>query len=176
MQLMNCNDPHLSEDAYFNVIYCKTAKLFEAATRLPAVLAGSDARTELALQEYGRYLGTAFQIIDDVMDYTADSDVMGKSVGDDLAEGKATLPLIHAMRTANDSDRALLSRAITERDGIDYLERILEILHQTGAFDYSQRKAEAEAEKAKQALSCLPDSQYRSALLALADLAVHRNT
>mgnify|MGYP001167436688 CR=1 FL=1 len=176
MQLMNCNDPHLSEEAYFNVIYCKTAKLFEAATRLPAILSASNESIESALQDYGRYLGTAFQIIDDVMDYTAASDVMGKSVGDDLAEGKTTLPLIHAIRTANDEQRQLLTRAIMERNGLDYLEQIQEILQQTGAFDYSRNKAEDEIRKAKLALSILPDTPYRQALMSLADLAVNRSS
>lgn len=176
MQLMNCNDPHLSEEAYFNVIYCKTAKLFEAATRLPAILSAANESIESALQDYGRYLGTAFQIIDDVMDYTAASDVMGKSVGDDLAEGKTTLPLIHAIRTANDEQRQLLTRAIMERNGLDYLEQIQEILKQTGAFDYSRNKAEDEIRKAKLALSILPDTPYRQALMSLADLAVNRSS
>lgn len=176
MQLMNCNDPHLSEEAYFNVIYCKTAKLFEAATRLPAILSAANESIESALQDYGRYLGTAFQIIDDVMDYTAASDVMGKSVGDDLAEGKTTLPLIHAIRTANDEQRLLLTRAIMERNGLDYLEQIQEILQQTGAFDYSRNKAEDEIRKAKLALSILPDTPYRKALMSLADLAVNRSS
>lgn len=176
MQLMNCNDPHLSEEAYFNVIYCKTAKLFEAATRLPAILSAANESIESALQDYGRYLGTAFQIIDDVMDYTAASDVMGKSVGDDLAEGKTTLPLIHAIRTANDEQRQLLTRAIMERNGLDYLGQIQEILQQTGAFDYSRNKAEDEIRKAKLALSILPDTPYRKALMSLADLAVNRSS
>ena len=176
MQLMNCNDPHLSEEAYFNVIYCKTAKLFEAATRLPAILSAANESIESALQDYGRYLGTAFQIIDDVMDYTAASDVMGKSVGDDLAEGKTTLPLIHAIRTANDEQRQLLTRAIMGRNGLDYLEQIQEILQQTGAFDYSRNKAEDEIRKAKLALSILPDTPYRQALMSLADLAVNRSS
>ncbi len=176
MQLMNCNDPHLSEEAYFNVIYCKTAKLFEAATRLPAILSAANESIESALQDYGRYLGTAFQIIDDVMDYTAASDVMGKSVGDDLAEGKTTLPLIHAIRTANDEQRQLLTRAIMERNGLDYLGQIQEILQQTGAFDYSRNKAEDEIRKAKLALSILPDTPYRQALMSLADLAVNRSS
>ncbi|MGL4751892.1 MAG: octaprenyl diphosphate synthase [Aeromonadaceae bacterium] len=175
MQLMNCNDPHLSEEAYFNVIYCKTAKLFEAATRLPAILSAANESIESALQDYGRYLGTAFQIIDDVMDYTAASDVMGKSVGDDLAEGKTTLPLIHAIRTANDEQRQLLTRAIMERNGLDYLGQIQEILQLTGAFDYSRNKAEDEIRKAKLALSMLPDTPYRQALMSLADLAVNRS-
>lgn len=176
MQLMNCNDPHLSEEAYFNVIYCKTAKLFEAATRLPAILSAANESIESALQDYGRYLGTAFQIIDDVMDYTAASDVMGKSVGDDLAEGKTTLPLIHAIRTANDEQRQLLTRAIMERNGLDHLEQIQEILQLTGAFDYSRNKAEDEIRKAKLALSILPDTPYRQALMSLADLAVNRSS
>lgn len=174
MQLMNCNDPSTSEEEYFQVIYCKTAKLFEAATRLSAVLCNSTPEVESALQEYGRYLGTAFQIIDDVMDYTSASAVMGKNVGDDLAEGKPTLPLIHAMRQASEADRALLVEAIVERNGLDHLDAILAILHATGAIEYSHQRAKAEAAKAKAALVCLPEGPYRQALCDLADMAVAR--
>lgn len=174
MQLMNCNDPSISEEEYFQVIYCKTAKLFEAATRLGAVLCNSTPEVETALQEYGRYLGTAFQIVDDVMDYTSASAVMGKNVGDDLAEGKPTLPLIYAIQQASPSDRALLIEAIVERNGLEHLDAILAILHATGAIDYSHQKAKAEAAKAKAALACLPEGPYRQALCDLADMAVAR--
>ena len=174
MQLMNCNDPSTTEESYFQVIYCKTAKLFEAATRLGAVLCGSTPELERAMQDYGRYLGTAFQIIDDVMDYTSASTEMGKNVGDDLAEGKPTLPLIYAIQQANDQQRALLVEAIVERNGLERLDEILNILTQTGAIDYSQRRAQEEAAKAKAALDILPAGHYRQALYELADMAVSR--
>jgi octaprenyl-diphosphate synthase len=174
MQLMNCNDPDTTEESYFQVIYCKTAKLFEAATRLGAVLCDSTPEIESAMQAYGRYLGTAFQIIDDVMDYTSASDEMGKNVGDDLAEGKPTLPLIYAMQQADDSQRALLVEAIVERNGLERLDEVLSILQQTGAIAYSEQRAHEEAEKAKAALECLPVGPYRQALCELADMAVSR--
>ena len=176
MQLLHLGNAAVDEADYLRVIRAKTAKLFEGSARLGAVLAGSDAPREEQCARYGQALGTAFQIIDDVMDYTAASDVMGKSVGDDLAEGKTTLPLIHAIRTANDEQRQLLTRAIMERNGLDYLEQIQEILQQTGAFDYSRNKAEDEIKKAKLALSILPDTPYRQALMSLADLAVNRSS
>lgn len=176
MQLMNSNDPELDEASYFQVIYCKTAKLFEAATRVPAVLADSSTDVEQALADYGRYLGTAFQIIDDVMDYTADSDAMGKNVGDDLAEGKVTLPLIHTLRQAAPDERALLVEAVVERNGLDKLPQILAIMHRHDAFNYSRQRAQLEVDKACQALSILPDTPYRQALLALAEMAVARNS
>ncbi len=175
MQLMNCNDPETTEESYFQVIYCKTAKLFEAATRLSAVLCAATPQLEQALQEYGRYLGTAFQIIDDVMDYTSASAEMGKNVGDDLAEGKPTLPLIYAMRQASTAQRALLTDAIVERNGLAHLDAILTILRETGAIEYSQMRAQEEAAKAKSALACLPDNPYRRALCELADSAVSRS-
>lgn len=174
MQLMNCNDPSTTEESYFQVIYCKTAKLFEAATRLGAVLSGSTPELERAMQDYGRYLGTAFQIIDDVMDYTSASTEMGKNVGDDLAEGKPTLPLIYAIQQANAQQRALLVEAIVERNGLERLDEIQKILSQTGAIDYSQRRAQEEAAKAKAALEILPPGPYREALYELADMAVIR--
>jgi octaprenyl-diphosphate synthase len=117
MQLMNCNDPSTTEDNYLQVIYCKTAKLFEAATHCAAILANQPAHIELALRDYGKYLGTAFQLIDDVMDYSSSSQTMGKNVGDDLAEGKPTLPLIHAMRQGTPEQSKRIAQAITERDG-----------------------------------------------------------
>ena len=175
MQLMNCNDPDTTEASYFQVIYCKTAKLFEAATRLGAVLCDSTPEIELAMQEYGRYLGTAFQIVDDVMDYTSASAEMGKNVGDDLAEGKPTLPLIYAIQQADPSQRTLLTNAIVERNGLDHLDAILAILRDTGAIEYSQMRAQEEANKAKAAIACLPNGPYREALCELADMAVLRS-
>ncbi|MGL4205040.1 MAG: octaprenyl diphosphate synthase [Aeromonadaceae bacterium] len=175
MQLMNCNDPETTEENYFQVIYCKTAKLFEAATRLGAVLCDSPPEIEQAMQEYGRYLGTAFQIVDDVMDYTSASADMGKNVGDDLAEGKPTLPLIYAMQQANPAQRKVLTDAIVERNGLEHLDAILAILRETGALEYSQHRAREEADKAKAAIAALPDGPYHQALCELADMAVLRS-
>ncbi len=176
MQLMNCNDPTTTEDNYLQVIYCKTAKLFEAATHCAAVLAGQPTQIEEALRDYGRYLGTAFQLIDDVMDYSSSSDAMGKNVGDDLAEGKPTLPLIYAMANGTSEQKQRIEQAITERDGMQHLDEILTILQDTRALEYTIYSAEREAQKAIDALQVLPDSPYKTALQSLADLAVHRQS
>lgn len=174
MQLMNCNDPSTTEDNYLQVIYCKTAKLFEAATHCAAILANQPAHIEQALRDYGKYLGTAFQLIDDVMDYSSSSETMGKNVGDDLSEGKPTLPLIYAMAQGTPEQKKRIEQAITERDGMEYIDEILDILQQTHALEYTVTRAEQEARKAIDALSVLPDSDYKTALQALAESAVHR--
>ncbi len=174
MQLMNCNDPSTTEDNYLQVIYCKTAKLFEAATHCAAILANQPSHIELALRDYGKYLGTAFQLIDDVMDYSSSSQTMGKNVGDDLAEGKPTLPLIHAMAQGTPEQSKRIAQAITERDGMEHLDEILDILTQTKALEYTVSRAEEEAQKAISALAVLADSPYKTALQVLANLAVHR--
>ncbi|WP_024871256.1 octaprenyl diphosphate synthase [Tolumonas lignilytica] len=174
MQLMNCNDPTTTEDNYLQVIYCKTAKLFEAATHCAAVLAGQPVHVEEALRDYGKYLGTAFQLIDDVMDYSSNSETMGKNIGDDLSEGKPTLPLIHAIAKGSAEQKKRIEQAITERNGMEYLNEILDILQQTNALGYTVARAEQEAQKAIDALAVLPESTYKSALKALASLAVHR--
>ncbi|MDW6002001.1 octaprenyl diphosphate synthase [Vibrio mangrovi] len=173
-QLINCNDPDITEDNYMQVIYSKTARLFEAATQVGAILSEADSETEQALQDYGRYLGTAFQLIDDLMDYTSDGDEMGKNVGDDLAEGKPTLPLLHAMQTGTPQQAQIIRDAIEKSNGMDHLETILQILEQTGSLDYTQQKAQKEADKAILALNIIPDSEYKEALISLAHLAVHR--
>jgi octaprenyl-diphosphate synthase len=175
MQLMNCNDPTTSEDSYLQVIYCKTAKLFEAATHCTAILASQSASVAEALRDYGKFLGTAFQLMDDVMDYSSDSAVMGKNVGDDLSEGKPTLPLIYAMAHANPEQRQRIHQAITERDGMEHLDEILGILAQTHALEYTVQRAEEEAQKAIAAIAFLPDSTYKTALESLARLASQRN-
>lgn len=174
-QLINCNDPSVTEADYMQVIYSKTARLFEAATQIGAILSDAPAETELALQNYGKYLGTAFQLIDDVMDYTADGKEMGKNVGDDLAEGKPTLPLLYAMHNSDDEDAALIRSAIENADGMAHLEQILAIMDKTGSLDYTTQKAEQEADKAIAELSVLPDSDYKQALITLAHLAVNRS-
>jgi len=173
--LMNCNDPDTTEESYFEVIYCKTAKLFEAATRLAAVIAGQDEKVEKAMQEYGKYLGTAFQLVDDIMDYTADAKAMGKNVGDDLAEGKPTLPLLYAMKHGNEQQKQLIRDAIEHCNGMEHLDEILAAMKQTGSLVYTQKKAEQEADKAINALHILPESEHKQALISLAHIAANRS-
>ncbi len=175
LQLMNCNDPDTTEDSYMQVIYCKTAKLFEAATRLAAVLAKQDQATELAMLNYGKHLGTAFQLVDDIMDYTADAQEMGKNVGDDLAEGKPTLPLLYAMAHGNEQQRQMIRSAIEHGDGMEHLDEILAAMEQTGALVYTQKKAEQEADKAINAIALLPESDHKQALISLAHIAANRS-
>jgi octaprenyl-diphosphate synthase len=175
LQLMNCNDPDTTEESYLQVIYCKTAKLFEAATRLAAVITKQDTATEIAMADYGKYLGTAFQLVDDIMDYTADAKEMGKNVGDDLAEGKPTLPLLYAMKHGTAEQRQLIREAIEHGNGMEHLDDILTAMKETGALTYTQEKAEIEADKAIKALSILPESNYKQALVALAHIAANRS-
>lgn len=175
LQLMNCNDPDTTEDSYMKVIYCKTAKLFEAATRLAAVISKQDQATELAMLNYGKHLGTAFQLVDDIMDYTADAQEMGKNVGDDLAEGKPTLPLLYAMAHGNEQQKTMIRNAIEHGDGMENLDEILTAMKQTGALVYTQKKAEQEADKAINAIALLPESEYKQALISLAHIAANRS-
>lgn len=175
LQLMNCNDPDTTEESYMEVIYCKTAKLFEAATRLAAVISGQDEKTELALRDYGKHLGTAFQLVDDILDYTADAKEMGKNVGDDLSEGKPTLPLIYAMNNGSEAQKALIREAIVECNGMEHLDDILNAMKETESLAYTQKIAEQEADKAISALTVLPASEYKEALIALAHIAANRS-
>ncbi|GGF85261.1 octaprenyl diphosphate synthase [Alteromonas lipolytica] len=175
-QLMNCNDPDTTEESYFDVIYGKTARLFEAATQLAAVITGQSDETEQAMLAYGRHLGTAFQLADDILDYESDSDAMGKNAGDDLAEGKPTLPLLYAMWHAKDDDASLIREAIEQANGLPHLQRILGVMNETGALAYTRQKAFEEADMAISALSVVPDSDYKQALIALAHIAVDRNS
>ena len=173
LQLMNCNDPDIDEAAYLQVIRYKTAKLFEAAGRLGAIVNGAPREIEDALGNYGMHLGTAFQIVDDVLDYSGDRDLIGKNVGDDLAEGKPTLPLLFAMKHGTPDEAELIRQAILAGDASRFTE-ILGIVQRTGALDHAQRQAQAEADLASRALECLPDSQYKMALLELSSFAVAR--
>jgi octaprenyl-diphosphate synthase len=175
MQLMNVHDADTTEARYMEVIHCKTAKLFEAATRLGAVLCHLGEAEEAAMARYGMHLGTAFQLIDDVLDYSSDSSAMGKNVGDDLAEGKPTLPLIHAMQNGNNEQTAVVRRAI-ENGGYDLLDEVQQIITDTRALAYTESVARQEAELARAQLAHLPPSEYRTALLALADLSVERSS
>ncbi len=174
LQLLNCNDPDTTEARYMDVIHSKTAKLFEAATQIGAILAERPKEQEFALAAYGMHTGTAFQLIDDVLDYRASTAVMGKNVGDDLAEGKPTLPLIHAMRQANDKTRKVIREAIIN-GGLDHIEDILLAIESTGALEYTEKVACREAEKAREMLAVLPKSPYKDALLSLTYLAVKRD-
>lgn len=173
-QLINCNDPNTSEASYMQVIYSKTARLFEAATQVGAILNDASPETELALQNYGKYLGTAFQLIDDVMDYTSSGDDMGKNVGDDLAEGKPTLPLIHAMQHGQPEETAMIREAIEKSNGIDKIDDILATMKRVGSLVYTEDQAYREADKAIAELDILPESIYKDALIALAYMAVKR--
>jgi octaprenyl-diphosphate synthase len=173
MQLMNCHDPDTSQDRYLDVIHHKTAKLFQAATRLGSVLAGRSEQEQDAMAAYGLHLGKAFQLVDDVLDYSADSKELGKNVGDDLAEGKPTLPLIYAMRHGSEAQAALIRSAI-EEGGQEHIAEIIAAIESTGALAYTQRLARDEADSAIQQLSHLPASNYRDALEALARYAVDR--
>lgn len=175
LQLMNVNDASVTEANYFEVIYCKTAKLFEAATRLAAVISRQDESVEAALLDYGKHLGTAFQLIDDVLDYNSDSETMGKNAGDDLAEGKPTLPLLHAMWNGTEQEAALIKEAIEQANGLPHLESIQATMARVGSLDYTRAKAEQEADMAIAALSALPDSDHKQALIGLANIAVERN-
>ncbi len=174
MQLMNIGDAAVSEARYMDVIGRKTATLFEAACRLAAVLDGRDEAVEDALGEYGYRLGVAFQLIDDVLDYRGDEAQTGKHVGDDLAEGKPTLPLITAMARADAAGAELVREAI-ESQSAARIDEVLKVVEQTDALSYTSALAEREAEKAKQALTVLPESVYSRAMSALADISVQRD-
>ncbi|VVE34874.1 octaprenyl diphosphate synthase [Pandoraea pneumonica] len=175
LQLLNMHDPDVDEARYLQVIKYKTATLFEAATQLAAVLANADAQTEAAVLEYGGRLGTAFQLMDDWLDYAGDTDAMGKNAGDDLREGKPTLPLIHVLQHGTPEERALVREAI-ENGGTDKFEPILAAITRTGALDYTLARAQEEADAAAQIISTLPSSQYKNSLLELCSYSIARRT
>ncbi len=174
LQLLNCHNADVGVDDYLQVIRYKTAKLFEAAARLGGIVGGASEEQERGLAAYGMHLGTAFQIIDDVLDYSADEADTGKHLGDDLAEGKPTLPLIHVMHHGN-AEQAALVRGAIENGGRDDFAAVLAAIQQTGALDEARRHAGAEAQLAKDALFALPPSIFKEALLQLSDFAVARN-
>ncbi len=167
LQLMNMHDASLDEAAYLRVIRSKTAKLFEASTRLAAILIGADERTEQACATYGQALGTAFQVIDDVLDYEGSADELGKNLGDDLREGKVTLPVICALQRCNSEQRTLIETAIEQGDVGD-LAHILDIVRKTGALEAARASAQSEARRAMDAALQLPDNAFRAGLLQLA--------
>jgi octaprenyl-diphosphate synthase len=174
MQLLHVRNADVDEQAYLRVIRSKTAKLFEAAGRIGAILAGASREQEDALAEYGMQLGTAFQLVDDILDYSGDLATLGKNLGDDLAEGKATLPLIHAMRSGGAERGALIRRAIAEGGLADFAP-VLAAIRETGALDYVRRQAEQAVDRGRAVLAVLPDTGYRNCLLELATFAVTRN-
>ncbi len=173
LQLLNIHDPDTDEEKYLTVVRFKTAKLFEAACRVGAILGGASDADEAALAEYGMRLGTAFQLIDDVLDYSGDTGETGKNIGDDLAEGKPTLPLIYALKHGNETQRAAIRRAI-ENGGRDELETVVSTIRMTGAIDYARAQAHRETKAAEAAIAHLKDSVYRDALLQLCVFAVER--
>lgn len=175
LQLMNMHDPDLTVKDYLQVIRYKTAKLFEASARLGAVLAGADTALEESCATYGRSLGTAFQLVDDLLDYEGNSEELGKNVGDDLREGKPTLPLLLAMERASAPERSLMRHAI-EHGELQKLPEILVIVRRTGALEATRDAARAEAEKAQSALLALPASAAREALLELSVRSVYRSS
>jgi octaprenyl-diphosphate synthase len=173
LQLMNSGNLDLDEAAYLGVIQRKTAKLFEAATQLGAVLGAADPAREEALARYGMHLGTAFQLVDDVLDYSGEQAAIGKNLGDDLAEGKMTLPLIRAMATGTSDDVAVIRSAITG-GGRTVLKPVLDVLARTGALDYSRQRALVESEAAAACVADLPPSPHQESLLELASFAARR--
>ncbi|MCP5245217.1 MAG: octaprenyl diphosphate synthase [Burkholderiales bacterium] len=174
LQLLNCRDPNVNEENYLQVIRFKTAKLFEAASRLGALLGSATPEQEEAMAVYGMHLGTAFQLIDDVLDYSGDNQDTGKNLGDDLAEGKPTLPLIYAMQ-AGTTEQANLIRQAIEEGGTNGFQPVLDIIQQTAALDYARNCAQAEIETAIAAITCLAESEYKECLMQLASFAVTRN-
>jgi len=174
LQLLNCHDPDTTEERYVDVIRSKTAKLFEAAAKLAAIISGTDDAMEATMGRYGLHLGTAFQLVDDALDYGRNNPALGKNVGDDLAEGKPTLPLIHALRTGNTEQRKLLRGAIEQGDH-SQIEAVVDTIESTGSIAYTAQQAEAEAALAKEAVVTLPDSPYKQALVDLTFFSVYRN-
>ena len=173
-QLINRHDPETSEQRYLLVIHNKTAKLFEAAARIGAVIAGQDMQTEQAMSNYGRHLGIAYQFIDDALDYSAPSENLGKNIGDDLAEGKPTLPLLYALWNCSD-EQATLIRSAIKQGSLDDMEQICAAISATGAIQYTQDRAREEADIAIQSLEGLPQSEYLDALFTLAHFATERD-
>ncbi len=173
LQLLSCHDADVDTSSYLHVIHCKTAKLFEAAMRLGAILGRADEASEQAVAKYGMHLGTAFQLVDDVLDYSGDEQEIGKNLGDDLSEGKPTLPLIYAMQHGDASQVAVVRQAIEQGDIARFTD-VLRVIKQTGALEYTRQQAQHEADIACAALAVLPDTNYKQTLLQLANFAATR--
>ena len=174
MQLLNCHDPETTEERYIEVIRNKTAKLFQAAAQLSAVISGQPQEIEDAMAAYGMHLGTAFQLVDDALDYGRDNRDLGKNIGDDLAEGKPTLPLIYTLRQGDNRQRDLIRSAIAE-GGLAQMEEVMDAIESTGSITYTARRAEDEASRATASLTAIPDSPFKKALLDLAHFSAHRS-
>lgn len=175
MQLLNIKDADTTEERYMAVIQSKTAKLFEAACRLGAVLGNRPEETESALAAYGTHLGTAFQLIDDVLDYEAEQEKLGKEIGNDLAEGKPTLPLIHAMRVGSGAESKTIRRAI-EEGNIDMLKDVMDIIKNCESLEYTRKIAAREADRAIAQIETLPESNYTAAMINLAHASIQRSS
>ncbi len=175
LQLLNCQNAALTEAEYYQVIERKTAVLFQAATQIGGILSEVDNAQEKALKDYGLYLGNAFQIIDDVLDYQSDAATMGKEVGDDLSEGKTTLPMIYALENTSGADKQLLEDAINNADN-SKIQQVIAILQSVKAFEYTREQAQKSADLAKQSLSIIKDSEYKDALIALCNLSLQRKS
>ncbi len=175
MQLIDRRNPMISEERYLATINSKTAKLFESASALGAVTAKSSKPLEIALSKFGKHLGSSFQLIDDALDYNSDANILGKNIGDDLAEGKPTLPLLYAMWKGNVSQKTMIQKAI-QQGGLDNLEEIIEIIQLTGGIEYTMSLANEEAKKARAALSQVPESIYKRDLLNLLQNSVSRKS
>ncbi len=175
MQLMNVHDPDTTEDDYRQVIYRKTARLFEAGAQIAAVLSGQSKEMESSMIDYGRHLGTAFQLVDDALDYDSSAEELGKNIGDDLAEGKATLPLIYAMQNGSEDDSKIIRNAILE-GGLEQLDKITAIIESTGALQYTADKAREAADLAIASLSGLAESEFKQALINIAELSIQRRS
>ena len=175
LQLMNAHDPDTTEQRYLEVIYRKTARLFQAGAEVAAVLAGATPELRTALAAYGRHVGTAYQLVDDVLDYRSSPAERGKNLGDDLAEGKPTLPLIHALRHGSEAQRAAIREAI-RTGGRGQLGAVVDAIESTGGLSHAARLARGEADAALAQLALLPDSSYKNGLAALAHFAVEHTT
>lgn len=173
-QLINAGNPNISEADYFQVIGKKTAQLFEAAAHVGAMLATKDTQQQQALKLYGQHLGMAFQLVDDALDYQGNAEQLGKNVGDDLAEGKPTLPLLAAIRSGNEQQAATIKQAI-EQAQLEKLDEVVEIVKQTGSLDYTMEQAQQQVAAAKEQLNILPDSAIKTTLAELADFSITRN-
>lgn len=174
-QLINMNDPNLSESDYFSVIYNKTARLFESASHVAAIIADASPELERAFKEYGKHVGTAFQIIDDLLDYSKDgAKTLGKNVGDDLNEGKMTLPLIYTLTQCDEDTANLIKQTIRDGNSIQLLPQIIEIMEQCDALNYSHKRAQQEVQQAIKCLEILPNSLYKQALISLAEYTTQR--
>ncbi|MGP1957947.1 MAG: octaprenyl diphosphate synthase [Arsenophonus sp. ER-NS5-MAG3] len=176
LQLINCNNPNITESTYMQIIYNKTARLFEAATHASAILSGANKIEQQSLRDYGRYLGTAFQLIDDLLDYDSNSKTFGKNIGNDLNEGKITLPLLHAIKKSTTEESALICNSILKGNGRHLLKSILIIMKRCGSIEYTRNQARKEANKAIKALDILSNTSYKDALISLAFISTQQTS